>query len=183
MRYYAHRGLRNNSGALVLPVFQMTYRKRCRLDRTLIHSWLLVLRKPTTCQRIHVLSTPTSKVQASFCSLSRFPDPSAHTSAEFIFKVPHEEHGTSVLSPPPPLPASCRLCLPIYFCAVSNAWSVQMIDSLVRLEQYRDAHTVHKTLSKLIPKEERACLEAYNAQVRWNFSRDGEGGGGGGGGG
>ncbi|CAM9208896.1 unnamed protein product, partial [Sphacelaria rigidula] len=36
---------------------------------------------------------------------------------------------------------------------------------LVRLEQYRDAHTVHKTLSKLIPKEERACLEAYNAQV------------------
>lgn len=38
-------------------------------------------------------------------------------------------------------------------------------DSLVRLHQYHDAHTVHKILVKLQPVEEKAFLAEYNAQV------------------
>ncbi|CAN0031628.1 unnamed protein product [Laminaria digitata] len=40
-----------------------------------------------------------------------------------------------------------------------------MLERLVRLRQYHDAHTVHKVLIKLQPVEEEAFLAEYNAQV------------------
>lgn len=68
---------------------------------------------------------------------------------------------------------ACACCIVVPIGAPSGKRGaafagVSKNESLVRLHQYHDAHTVHKALAKLQPVEEKAFLAEYHAQVSSN---------------